>query len=204
MIGAWRAALRDAKAERKWLATGRPAPPPHVVKYRNIMAAADIFGAQVFVETGTANGDMVARVLPRFERIVSIELFPPFAAAARRRFAGEASVRIVEGDSAVRLGEAIDGIAERILFWLDGHYSGPGTGRGQQDSPVVAEIATIARHRIQAGFRDLVLIDDARLFAGENGYPALDAFMAGLARDWDYNVACADDCIFALPKLTPR
>jgi hypothetical protein len=192
--------IEERRAERKWLARGRPAPPPTAIKYRNIMTMADLCGARVFVETGTLAGEMVARVLPRFDRVVSFEIFPSLAEAARRRFADEPNVRIIEGDSGALLADAIVGIGEPILFWLDAHYSGEGTGGASANSPIEAEIDIIHRTRIAAAHRDAVMIDDARCFTGVDGYPALDTFMAEIAERWNYTVTCADDCIFLIPK----
>ncbi|MGH6990881.1 MAG: hypothetical protein ACREE3_13370, partial [Stellaceae bacterium] len=159
-----------------------------------------LYGARIFVETGTFRGDTVARVLPRFDAIVSFEIFAPLAAAARHRFADAPKVRIIEGDSGALLDSALAGIDAPILFWLDAHYSGPGTGRGNEASPIAREMAVIHNTRIAAGHPDMVLIDDARVFDGEGGYPERDPFMAETAARWGYTARTADDCIFFLPK----
>jgi hypothetical protein len=192
--------IEDRRHEAKWLAGGRAGPPPAVVKCRNILAIADLYGARAFVETGTFRGDTVARVLPRFDAIISFEIFAPLAAAARQRFSGEPKVRIIEGDSGALLEDAIGGISQPILFWLDAHYSGPGTGRADEDSPIAREMAVIHETRIAAGHRDAVLIDDARIFNGEGGYPKREPFMAETAARWGYTARTADDCLFFLPK----
>lgn len=204
--GAWNniiLPIRERIKERSWLAAGRLGPPPHSVKYRNIMALADVFGATAFVETGTYFGDMVAKVLPRFDPIISIEVFPPLAQAARRRLAEAAHVTILEGDSAALLKEAISAIAGRIVFWLDGHYSGQGTGRTVSDTPISQEMEIIFSARVSQGFHDVVLIDDARCFDGTSGYPELKKFMSIICDRWSYNVSSSDDCIFVLPPIRP-
>jgi hypothetical protein len=204
--GAWNniiRPIRDGLKEQSWLAAGRLGPPPHSIKYRNIMALADVYGATAFVETGSYFGDMIAKVLPRFDPIISIEVFPPLAQAAKRRFANAAHVEILEGDSTVLLNEAISAITGRIVFWLDGHYSGQGTGRADNDSPISHEMEIIFSARVSRGFRDLVLIDDARFFDGTNGYPNLKTLMSAVRDQWLYNVSCADDCIFVLPPIGP-
>ena len=56
----------------------------------------------------------------------------------------------------------------RILFWLDGHYSGEGTGGCDEVCPIIAELRLIAQSKRKD---HCILIDDARLFIGEDGYP---------------------------------
>jgi len=51
---------------------------------------------------------------------------------------------------------------------------GEGSGRGDEETPIVAEMTALAAHRIRG---HVALIDDARLFDGMSGYPRLDTFM---------------------------
>lgn len=48
-----------------------------------------------------------------------------------------------------------------MTFWLDGHYSGHGTGFDGSYCPVMHELDQIARHHINT---HTILIDDRRLF----------------------------------------
>ena len=50
----------------------------------------------------------VAAVRDIFAHLISVELSPELAAAARSRFAGDPAVRILEGDFAAGLGEALE------------------------------------------------------------------------------------------------
>ena len=56
------------------------------------------------------------------------------------------------------------------LFWLDGHYSGGGTAKGEMCTPIIQELKVIGLRSPQ----DVILIDDARLFTGRDDYPTLD------------------------------
>jgi hypothetical protein len=190
--------LRSARKTRAWFDQGMPVPPPQPVKVRNILAIADIFGLNVLVETGTQAGATLAATLHRFEYLYSIEIFEPFVVAARARFAAHPKVTIVHGDSATALPAVLAAIDEPILFWLDGHYSGEGTGKGEVESPIVAEIATILKMRPPG--RDAIIIDDARCFGGRNGYPALDKFLGDLKQSFGVEPRHADDAIFIMPR----
>src|SRR5436190_14037423 len=73
-------------ALRRWLKNGRPCPPPHIVKSRNLTAVADLFNLNILIETGTWRGNMIDATVDRFERIYSIEISKQLANKARRRF----------------------------------------------------------------------------------------------------------------------
>lgn len=165
---------------------------------RNILAVAELYGLKTLVETGTQAGATLAATAAYFDRLYSIEIYPPSVVAARQRFASLPKITIIEGDSATALPELVKTISEPILFWLDGHYSGKGTGMGEEHSPIVAEIAHILKLR-PAG-RDAIVIDDARLFVGKDGYPPIEQFMAAMKTAFGTEPRHADDAIFILPR----
>jgi hypothetical protein len=155
--------LRDSYHILRWNLAGKPVPPPHVVKQRTIRDYQKRFGLKIFVETGTYLGDMVAAVEPYFAALYSIELGEELYQNARARFAGNPKIQIMHGDSASALSALLQGISEPCLFWLDGHFSGAATAKGQVNFPVLEELDQIRRHQI----RDhVILIDDARFFIG--------------------------------------
>lgn len=178
---------------------GSPVPPPHRVKRFWLARLARRHRCRTLIETGTYQGDMVAAMLPVFRRIVTIELDPELARAAVRRFHDRPEVEVVQGDAGRKLDEVLAGIDERCAFWLDGHYSGPGTALGPRPTPILAELAAIARHRR----RDhLILIDDARCFGSEEGYPSVATVVEELrAINPRYSILVRDDAIRALPPL---
>ncbi|HWD27740.1 MAG TPA: hypothetical protein VG387_11275 [Rhizomicrobium sp.] len=196
----WQAVLGPIYHHRQvetWFAAHRPVPAPGHIKARNLLALADIYNIDVLLETGTFQGDTIAATASRFKKIISIEIFAPLAEAAKRRFAGRSHIQIVQGDSGTAIPAAIADIREPILFWLDGHYSGQGTGTGALHSPVIAEIDNIAK--LRAGMGDVIVIDDARCFDGTQGYPALEPYLADLKARFGVTPRVADDSIFLLP-----
>jgi hypothetical protein len=190
--------LRGGRHIRAWVDAGKPAPVPHPVKVRNILAVAELYGLRTLVETGTQAGATLAATLDYFDHLYSIEIYEPSVIAARKRFAAHSKVKIIEGDSATKLPELVKTISEPVLFWLDGHYSGKGTGMGEEHSPIVAEIKHILSLRPPG--RDAIIIDDARLFVGQDGYPPIDAFMADMKTAFGTTPRHADDAIFILPR----
>ena len=183
--------LRDRRLRRErrdWERAGRPVPPPQRVKHELLLEVAGRCPAQVFIETGTYLGDTVHALRRRFREIHSIELDLTLCEAARRRFAGVRSVTIHQGDSATVLPELLSRLAEPALFWLDGHFSGGVTARGQRDTPIQDELRCILRHPVEG---HVVLIDDARLFGTDGGYPTLDEvreMVAGERPSWTVTV----------------
>lgn len=189
--------LRGGRHMRAWLDAGKPTPVPHAVKVRNILAVAELFGIKTLVETGTQAGATLAATLSYFDRLYSIEIYEPSVAAARKRFARHPKVTIIQGDSATALPALIAKLSEPVVFWLDGHYSGKGTGMGEEHSPIVAEINHILKLRPPG--RDAIIIDDARLFVGKDGYPPMDVFLTDMEKAFGARPRVADDAIFILP-----
>jgi hypothetical protein len=190
---------KEKRAVAKWEAAGRPAPPPHSIKQRNIRDYRERFGLEVLVETGTFKGDMIEAMRGDFRKLYSIELADHFHAAAVERFKGDPSIEILHGDSGKVMSELVPKLDGPALFWLDGHYSAGNTARGDKDTPVMEELGHIfAREDLKC----VILIDDARCFEGksEQVYPSMDevrSFVAGHRPDWKVEVDT--DCIRISP-----
>lgn len=116
-------------------------------------------GIEVFVETGTSEGDSVQTALDAgFERIYSIELDPQTCERARKRFEGNSRVHIFNSSSVEGLSKIMSSFNEEILFFLDAH---PDCSAGM--SPILDELSVILRHE----YNDVILADDMRLM-GKN------------------------------------
>ncbi|MGB7539539.1 MAG: hypothetical protein WBM17_13450 [Anaerolineales bacterium] len=173
-------AFRDARILLGWILAGRPVPPPRRIKQRVLRGYAGKYHLPIFVETGTYRGDMVEAVKRDFEQVYSIELGAELHRQAQARFASDRHVTILQGDS----GEVLRGLLARIdrpaLFWLDSHFSDADTARSALITPIRSELDHILAHPLAQ--RHVILIDDARLFNGEDDYPTIDSLNAVLAR----------------------
>jgi hypothetical protein len=169
---------RDRRKRREWVAAGRPAPAPSAVKRAVLREYADRFGLRTLVETGTYRGGTIAALRNRFARIYSVELDDALYERAGARFAGMANVTLLHGDSADVLPTLLPRLTEPALFWLDGHYSGPGTAKGRKETPIVEEIRAVLAHPIPG---HVILIDDARVFGTWPDYPTVEEFRALVA-----------------------
>lgn len=171
-----------------WYRAGKPVPPPHIIKQLTIGWYAKKWGATVFVETGTYLGDTVNAMKGNFKKIYSIELSNELFKKAQARFSGCSNITLIEGDSSAKLNELLPSISEPALFWLDGHYSGGVTARGELSTPIYKEVEGILKHAVD---NHVILIDDARLFVGADDYPTHDefrAFVFGIRPDMVYEV----------------
>jgi len=180
--------LRAVSTLRRWQRSGRTTPPPPLYKQRTVKEYAEHFRISRFIETGTYMGDMVEAVRSRFQRITSIEIDDRLYQRARERFQKYRHITILHGDSANVLPTVLEQLDKPCLFWLDGHYSGGITGMGADVSPVLQEVQHILAHRIP---EHVILIDDARLFRHEEGYPSLEELreiVESSGKQWRFNI----------------
>ena len=191
--------FRERRKFRKWLAAGRPDPPPPLAKQEMLRDYAQAHELDVLVETGTFRGDTVEAMRRQFRFVHSIELAPKFYELASRRLGGVSNVQLHFGDSGKLLEGIVAGLESRTLFWLDGHYSGGDTALGDSKCPVREELAAIfdgMKHPF------VVLIDDARCFTKPKGtdYPSIEEIREIVAaKKPDMRVEVAMDCIRIVP-----
>lgn len=184
--------LQTIREAATWL--GLPhRPPPKPLKWRTIRRYAREYGLRTLVETGTYRGETVAALRPLFDQVITIELDDALHAAAARRFANDAGIDVLHGDSGELLPEVLERLDEPALFWLDGHWSGGVTARAGEDTPL--------RRELRALFTDsqphVVLIDDARE-AGRGDYPSISE-VASLAAEHRYRCEVAIDILRVTP-----
>ena len=163
--------MSRARAIRKWEINGKPSPPPHQYKQFVVRSTAKKKGLKNFVETGTFRGKMIESQRKTFKNLYSIELDVFLYNNPRKYFVPFSHVQLFQGDSATVLTAVLKSIKQPILFWLDGHYCGEGTGMSDVECPVLAELKTIFENFIVGSY---ILIDDARLFIGKNDYPTIE------------------------------
>jgi len=195
--------IRNAKAAITypiWLCSDKPGPDNHIYKRRRVVSIAHRYSCETFIETGTFYGQMTNAVKRHFKNVLSVELFEPLYRLNKTSFSDFPNIHIYFGDSASVLKDMLEHATGRILFWLDGHYSGGTTACGDQVSPVLMELDQIREH---ARADHCILIDDARLF-GSEGYPTFEATKAKLlAINPRYLISVDHDCIVAALSEVP-
>ncbi len=180
-----------------WILSGKPVPDNLVYKKKRVRSVGTLYSCDTFIETGTFYGQMINAMKDYFHKVLSVELFEPLFLLNQSSFSKYPQIRIYSGDSSSQLQDMLSDTRGRILFWLDGHYSGQGTACGEQVSPILRELDIIKNH----SRRDhCILIDDARLFVGEDGYPSLEETKAKLLEiNPGYAISIDRDCLIALP-----
>jgi hypothetical protein len=132
-----------------------------------------LYQLSTLVETGTFLGDTPCSLRNVFEEIHTVELSPILASLAKERFKRLARIHVHHGDGTKVLPSLLKQLSRPTLFWLDGHFSGGITAQGELNTPICGEVEIIAR---QCDVRFVMLIDDARCFGLEPGYPTLNNF----------------------------
>lgn len=157
--------------KRITLLGGKSARPPHLYKQKTVKEYAKAFSIRTFIETGTYEGDMVEATRKIFDKVYSIELDMTLYKNAKQRFSRFKNITIIQGDSGKVLPKLLKSIKFSCLFWLDAHYSGGITAKGELETPVIQELQSILNHSIK---KHVILIDDAHCFVGQNNYPTVE------------------------------
>lgn len=164
----------------------------------NLQMIAQMHGLRHFVETGTAQGDglALAAQVKEFASLHSIEIELELSRAAVARFAHDQRINIWQGDSRERIADILNLLPEEpTLFWLDAHFPGAHSGADyaaekdvKRRLPLEDELALI--HARRANLRDVLLIDDARIYQpgpyGSGDLPADWPPLAGVTRSLDF------------------
>lgn len=152
-----------------WKKKGSPNPPPHIIKQLAISHYKKLYNYKILVETGTYLGNMIEAQKNNFKTIYSIEISETFFQQARERFKEDQHIHLILGDSGEKLKEVVYLLNDPAIFWLDGHYSGGNTSKGEKNTPIFNELKTILDNH----FPHVILIDDAVDFNGTNDYPTI-------------------------------
>ena len=133
----------------------------------------------VFVETGTFRGVTTELASLHFKRVYTIELFRETFEKTRERLKHHLNIDFIYGDSAKELELLCPRINIPAIFYLDAHYAGDNTVRGEIEVPLYHEVTHIAKRYLP----DLIIVDDYKNFGIKGVYGGDDTFSA-LEYDW--------------------
>lgn len=188
--------IRRLRALSKWVLSGCPSPPPHIVKLYVIWAYLRELRLETLVETGTYLGETTEWLARTGINVISIELSSDLHRLATERLGRYRNIMLLQGDSGQLLPELIASFTEPVCFWLDAHFSGGETAKGVTDTPILQELEAILEHPIRG---HVILVDDARCFTGEDGYPFLDEVLVLVRKSGFYRAEVSTDII----RITP-
>ena len=160
----------------------------HNLKQELVVDFGVKYDIHTLVETGTAQGDLTAcAALNHYDLVHTIEMqqeYYDFAKAKLSRFPYVFCHLGNSSDILPKIVAELDGAS--AVYFLDAHYSGPGTAQGDVDTPIMCELGAIGKGK------NVIIIDDARLFNGMAyhderfaDYPHVDLLMEW-AEDNDY------------------
>lgn len=126
-----------------------------------------------WIETGTYMGNTTHYLSKKYPHIYSIEPNVEFYKAALNRFKNQ-NVTLFNDVSENVLPILLPTLKDDLNFWLDGHYSGGETFKGNKECPIKDEL-----NSIEVNFDNFekisIFIDDVRLFlSSANDYPSID------------------------------
>jgi len=113
-----------------------------------------------FVETGTFNGQTTFALEKYFDKVYTIEFSEKYYNNTKNRYYGN-KINFILGDSSIVFEKLLPTIDEKIIFFLDGHWSSDDTGKSEKDCPLIEEITHINKLCKQEA---IIIIDDYRLF----------------------------------------
>jgi len=168
-----------------------------------VLRIQDIANIPYFIETGTAGGESVAWAKDYFTECWTIE------ADQTREINKLEGINYHAGNTVevlpdILLNEKLKNKETPIFFWLDAHWCEPyPNNTGRKECYLIEEIEAI-RDRPNS----VVMVDDARLFAGPPPYPndprdwpRLDAIFFKLRECFPYHtITIVDDFIIAVPQ----
>tara|TARA_X000000368_G_C22910776_1_gene658445 strand:+ start:77 stop:712 length:636 start_codon:yes stop_codon:yes gene_type:complete len=141
-------------------------PFPHFIKKRVLQKYSS--KNTIWVETGTYRGE-TSDFLSKISKFVfTIEPSEKYFKYSKDALSEVANLKILNGTSEEYLNEILSDIDEDsiVSFWLDGHWSGEDTFKGENDTPIEYELEIISKY-LKKFIKTTVLIDDFRLF-GKN------------------------------------
>ena len=136
-----------------------------------------------YVETGTFKGKNLEKVVAagHYKSIHSIELSEECYTFNQAKFSDSPIVQMHNGDSAQVMKSIISKLELPIQFFLDAHYSGPGTAHGKLETPLLEELGTIAKANLSGN--NVIVIDDCRML-GKRGMARGGGDYQAFESDW--------------------
>jgi hypothetical protein len=120
----------------------------------------------VLIESGTLGGETIMNLQPYFRTLHTIELSQYYYEYFDQVKKEKQYKNVINhfGDTTQVLPKILETLSSRnkVIFWLDGHYSSYDTAKGEKDCPLIEECLSI--DGLYKSNKGLILIDDYRLF----------------------------------------
>ncbi len=120
---------------------------------------------RTYVETGTYRGHTIEDIINEYDVIHSIELSKKWFSYCAKKFSSYGHVNLWLGDSRKALPILLETIDQPAVIFLDAHYSGGTTARGDTDTPLLDELEILSRR----SYPDIIIIDDVSFLGQKAG-----------------------------------
>lgn len=157
-----------------WRKNGFASPSPHSVK----MAVLERYGSfgSTWIETGSYLGETASRLSRISKQVHSIEPEKSLFEFVSWRYKKIVNLEFYYGPSEKVLEDLVRVQSANTCFWLDGHFSGDITYKGENSSPIIFELNIIEKYL--ANLENVrVFVDDVRDFAfqsNDSSYPNIN------------------------------
>lgn len=119
----------------------------------------------IFIETGTFKGETIFKIENLFEQLYTIEIKKELYDNVKKiyDYTKRNKINFLLGDSAILLKDILNRLKvnDKIILFLDAHWSSGVTGKSSKDVPLIEEIKIINN---MAKNQTIIIIDDYRLF----------------------------------------
>lgn len=168
-----------------------------------VVALQKRFQIENFVETGTYLGETTQWASNIFNKVHSLEASPKYFKISSDKLKNFQNITLHFGISTDVLPNILKNLNGPSFFWLDAHWSGGDTFRGNSECPLIQEIKLINSY-----FDDkFIFIDDAHMFLSlpppphnPNDWPKIDEVVFELQTSSTKNyILIYDDVIISAP-----
>jgi hypothetical protein len=119
----------------------------------------------IFLESGTYEGETIFAMQPYFKELMTFEITEYYYKMVNEKNNNKNNIIFILGDTTVWFPYVLPTLKEPTIFFLDGHWSGCFTGKGEKTVPLLEELTAIANNFKPNG---IIIIDDFRLFETED------------------------------------
>lgn len=163
---------------------------------------ANLLNLDTFVEAGTYMGDSAIAVSTLFTKVITIERDPVVYDASQKRLSSHPNITAFLGCTRNHIVNHLSS-SDRVLFWLDAHWTFGINNQQFDECPILDELALIQNATLE---NFVILIDDARLFLSPppkphswKEWPRIDQLIAAVENS--NSVFIYKDVIYIIPLV---
>ena len=169
-----------------------------VVKADLIRRIVKKYDYKILIETGTYLGSTTIFLSNFFTKILTVELDKDLFLKTKKKLEKLNNVEFFNDDSESFLKKIIPTIKEKSIFFLDAHYSGPGTSNLKGETPCIKELKEISKSDIKD---HIIIIDDISDFSISANKQKLSEIIDIIEKiSANYKFYFEYDMMFALPN----